>query len=120
MADHSFWHGFVPGPVRLPALESRVRFVASTALTADHGHPPSSSLEQYVTPAVFRSLVARSKVRSACDRLPAYCARTYLCQVNRRVIEATVVASDGAGARAVAMRLERQRGGWRACEVVLV
>ncbi|MDR3107021.1 MAG: Rv3235 family protein [Bifidobacteriaceae bacterium] len=110
----------VPGPVRLPELESRARFIAATALTAACGHTPPPRFAAYATAVVVRRLTARAKACRSRSPRPRYHGRTYLCRVNRRVIEATVVASDGTAVRAVAIRLEYCQGAWLASDLDIV
>jgi hypothetical protein len=106
--------------MRLPQLESRARFIASLALTAAHGYAPSPKCAPYVSPEVFRHLVAQARNRSLRQGRPEYRGRTYLCRVNRDAIEATVVATAGDVTRAVAMRLEHVNGLWRASELIVI
>ncbi|MDR2565692.1 MAG: Rv3235 family protein [Bifidobacteriaceae bacterium] len=121
MDDHTgLWDGIVPGPVRLAEVESRARFIAGTALTAVHGYPPPARFAPYLTEELFRSLVARARARTVRTGRPGYRGRTYLCRINRRVVEATVVASNHTSIRTVAMRLEQVGGVWRASELLII
>ncbi|MDR1635197.1 MAG: Rv3235 family protein [Bifidobacteriaceae bacterium] len=110
----------MPGPVRSAEVESRARFIAGAALTAVHGYPPPARFAPYLTEEIFRSLVARANARSQRTGRPGYRGRTYLCRINRRVIEATVVATERTHTRAVAMRLERVNGVWRASDLLII
>ncbi|MDR2379520.1 MAG: Rv3235 family protein [Bifidobacteriaceae bacterium] len=121
MDDHAaVSEEIVPGPVRLAEVESRARFIAATALGAVNGYPPSARFTPYLTPKLFKHLVSRAKSHRLRAGRPNYRGRTYLCRINRQVIEATVIASDGATTRAVAMRLEQSNGVWRASELLVI
>lgn len=110
----------MPGPVRLADVESRARLIAATALTTGHGHRPSAVLASYVSSELFQRLTARAAANSVRSPKPVYHGRTYLCRINRHVIEATVVASDGQTTRAVAIRFEHLGGRWRACDLTII
>ncbi|MDR0627664.1 MAG: Rv3235 family protein [Bifidobacteriaceae bacterium] len=118
--NRSVWEGVRTGPVRLADVEARARFIASVALTAAHGFPPPSHFAPYVTKELFHRLSARARTRSVRGTRPCYTGRTYLCQINRVVIEATVIARENKQTHSVGMRLEHVKGLWVASQLVIV
>jgi hypothetical protein len=90
------------------------------ALSASHGYPPQPRCAPYISPSLFKHLVTRARAHAIRSSRPSWRGRTYLCRINRDVIEATVVANDGKATHAVAMRLEHVGGLWRASDLVII
>lgn len=105
-----------PLPEGDPAVVART--IALAALEVLAGRRSAAQLARWLTPGVFDSLQVRAGLtqrvlgRTGIARPPVI-RRARTCRVEPYVLEASVVADDGARVRAVAVRLEGHRGAWR-------
>lgn len=108
-----------PGPVPDgdPAVVART--IALAALEVLTGRRSAAQLARWLTPGVLDSLQVRAGLTQRVlggvgTGRPPMIRRARACRVGPLVLEASVVADDGARVRAVAVRLEGHRGAWRA------
>lgn len=93
--------------------------LVQAAVEAIRGARPVAQLVRWVTPQVYDSVAQRAalttRVRGeAPAEIRTSIRRVRLCRLGDTAVEASVVVDDGPRVRAVAVRLERHRGGWRA------
>ncbi|MEZ0449601.1 Rv3235 family protein [Cellulomonas sp. ICMP 17802] len=107
-----------PGP--LPGGDPAVvaRTIALAALEVLAGRRSPAQLARWLTPGVYDSLQVRAGLTQRVlgeggVARPPVIRRARACRVGTHVLEASVVADDGARVRAVAVRLEGHRGSWR-------
>lgn len=107
-------------PRPLPAGDPTTvaRAIALASLEALAGRRSVAQLARWLTPGVYQTLQVRAGLTQRVlgttggTRAPAI-RRTRACRVDPHVVEASMVADDGARVRAVALRLEEHRGAWR-------
>lgn len=101
-----------PDPAGLAAL------LARTWLEVRAGRRPLSQLEPLVAPAVHRRLASQLPRRAWADHHPAIRVRRVVATTPQSdVCEATVLVDQDDRTTAIAVRLERHRGAWRAVEL---
>ena len=99
-----------------PAVVART--IALAALEVLAGRRSAAQLARWLTPGVLRLAPGprrphAARARRRRDGRPPVIRRARVCRVGPHVLEASVVADDGARVRAVALRLEGHRGAWR-------
>ncbi len=101
-----------PDPDRL------ARLLVQVWLEVQHGRRPFSQLSPLVTPALRRRLFAQLPRRPVLGGAPRIrVARVIACFPASDVFEASVLVEQDERTTAVAVRLERHRGAWRAVEL---
>ena len=101
-----------PDPARLAAL------LARTWLEVRSGRRPFAQLSPYLAPAAARRLQAQLSPRmGGAVGAAARIRRVVTCQPAPRVHEACVLLEQDGRTTALAVRLERHRGVWRAVEL---
>ncbi|KQS99812.1 Rv3235 family protein [Cellulomonas sp. Leaf395] len=99
-----------------PATVARAVALASLEVLA--GRRSVAQLARWLSPGVYESLQVRAGLTqrvlgTSGGTRPPVIRRARACRVDSHVLEASLVADDGARVRAVALRLEGHRGGWR-------
>ncbi|MDR1393160.1 MAG: Rv3235 family protein [Bifidobacteriaceae bacterium] len=109
-----------PGYFRSTALEQRARLLASAAMAASRGFPPSAALRPLVTDEVFHRLCFRSRGHRVRRPDPGYLSRSFLQRINSHVIEATVIVLGPDRTRGIGIRLEKENREWIAVELLVI
>jgi len=100
-----------------PATVARAVALASLEVLA--GRRSAAQLARWLTPGIYDSLQVRAGLTrrvlgtAADGSRPPVIRRARVCRIGTHVLEAAVIADDGARVRAVALRLEGHRGAWR-------
>ena len=101
-----------PDPDRLARLLVRVW------LEVRHGRRPFAQLSPLVAPALRRRLLTQLPRRPILNGAPRIrIGRVIACRPSADVCEAAVLVEHAGRTTAVAVRLERHRGAWRAVEL---
>lgn len=107
-----------PRPPTAPDPERLARLLVQVWLEVVHGRRPFSQLRPLVTPALRRRLLAQLPRRPVLDGAPSIRVRRVIhCSPSDGVCEAAVLVEQQGRTTAVAVRLERHRGAWRAIEL---
>lgn len=110
-----------PRATRQPAApdpDRLARLLVQVWLEVVHGRRPFAQLHPLVTPALRRRLVAQLPRRPILDGAPYIRVRRVVpCAPSDDVYEASVLVERQGRTTAVAVRLERHRGAWRAVEL---
>lgn len=94
------------------------RRLAGASVEVIVGRRPAAQLARWLAPGVLdvlraRATLTRHAATPAATRAPAV-RGVRVCALHEHLVEATAVVDDGRRVRAIALRLETHRGGWRA------
>lgn len=113
-------HGgpITPRKATAPDPDRLARVLVQIWLEVRHGRRPFAQLSPLVTPALRRRLVLQLPRRPILDGAPCIrVGRVIACRPLADVYEAAVLVERDSRTTAVAVRLERHRGAWRAVEL---
>ncbi|MCL1898517.1 MAG: Rv3235 family protein [Micrococcales bacterium] len=98
-----------------------LRFVAACIVAAFNGRPPLPALQRYANQAVIHRLEQQASVaRRRPGNRPTGQQTLRFSQVNEVVIEAVLIYKGQDRIRTAAIRMERDRGAWRVCFILLI
>jgi hypothetical protein len=107
-----------PRTATAPDPDRLARLLVRTWLEVRHGRRPFAQLSPLVAPALRRRLLTQLPRRPILDGAPCIrIGRVIACQPLVDVYEAAVLVERDGRTTAVAVRLERHRGAWRAVEL---
>jgi len=90
-------------------------------VAAFHGRPPTQALARYANEAVILRLQQQASVARRMPRSKQVAEHSLrVSHVNETVIEAVLIYKGQDRVRPVALRMERDRGSWCACCILLL
>ena len=98
-----------------------LKFVVACVVAAFNGRPPLPALQRYASQAVIHRLEQQASVarrRPACKPSTEQALR--ISPVNDVAIEAVLIYKGHDRVRTAALRMERERGAWRVCFIMLI